>query len=416
MPSLNPLSPHPGSMPFLHLGLGLALGLLTASLLLKSSHPTSHAPSPPYIPAPQRPGPNNSNPEHPYPPTTSQTHPYPPTALPGGRDVATPYGSIRVYEWGPASGPRVLFVHGISTPAPFLGDLGHEMVGRGCRVMLFDLLGRGYSDAPSDLPYDARLYTTQILLVLASSPVPWTSFHLVGYSLGGGLCVSFARHFPHLLQSLALIAPCGLIRRHHVGWRSWLYYGSGLLPEVVVRALVRRRIRPQAATTAADTAPASTDMLATEGEARQVDGDGDSNGGAGFDSTGISKHRPGVTVGSVVQWQVDNHEGFLTAFLSSIRNCPVYAPQPDWNALASILKARRTQDPDVTSNTGLDSGKVLVVLGDDDPVIVKDETIEDAMAVLGPEGVEFAIIKGGHEVPITRSTEVAQVIEDFWVR
>ena len=41
--------------------------------------------------------------------------PYPPTALPGARDVDTPYGNIRVYEWGPVDGRRVLLVHGIST-------------------------------------------------------------------------------------------------------------------------------------------------------------------------------------------------------------------------------------------------------------------------------------------------------------
>lgn len=63
--------------------------------------------------------------------------PYPPDALPGARDVETPYGSIRVYEWGPTDGERVLFVHGISTPVVALGDLGHEMVARGYRVMMF---------------------------------------------------------------------------------------------------------------------------------------------------------------------------------------------------------------------------------------------------------------------------------------
>jgi hypothetical protein len=63
--------------------------------------------------------------------------PYSPDALPGGHDVETPYGSIRVYEWGPEEGERVLFVHGISTPVVALGDLGHEMVSRGYRIMMF---------------------------------------------------------------------------------------------------------------------------------------------------------------------------------------------------------------------------------------------------------------------------------------
>lgn len=59
--------------------------------------------------------------------------------LPGGRDVPTPYGTIRVYEWGPEDGKKVIFIHGITTPCIALGDLAHHLVHKGCRVMLFDL-------------------------------------------------------------------------------------------------------------------------------------------------------------------------------------------------------------------------------------------------------------------------------------
>lgn len=40
---------------------------------------------------------------------------YPPDFFPGARDVPTPYGSIRCYEFGPVTGRKVLFLHGIST-------------------------------------------------------------------------------------------------------------------------------------------------------------------------------------------------------------------------------------------------------------------------------------------------------------
>src|SRR5665213_1634831 len=88
--------------------------------------------------------------------------PYPPDALPGARDVASPYGSVRVYEWGPDTGRKVLLVHGISTPCLALAPVAHNLVENGCRVMLFDLFGRGYSDTTSDTPHDIRLFTTQI--------------------------------------------------------------------------------------------------------------------------------------------------------------------------------------------------------------------------------------------------------------
>lgn len=54
--------------------------------------------------------------------------PYPPDALPGARDVESPCGSLRVYEWGPTDGAKVLLVHGISTPSIGLGVLYHHHV------------------------------------------------------------------------------------------------------------------------------------------------------------------------------------------------------------------------------------------------------------------------------------------------
>ncbi|KAI1259297.1 alpha/beta-hydrolase [Xylariaceae sp. FL1019] len=346
-----------------------------------------------------------------------QSIPYPPDALPGGRDVETPYGSIHVYEWGPEDGERVLFVHGISTPVIALGDLGREMVAKGYRVMMFDLFGRGYSDAPNDLPYDSRLYVTQLLLVLASSELPWCSgFNLVGYSLGGGLSVAFTRYFPHLVHSLVLIAPCGLIRTHHVGWRSWLFYNSGLLPEFLVKRLVKRRIRPEVDSAYAEPEPGAgaTDIIVAEsGGKLPVKGDGDANGGASFNSAAIAKSRPHVTVSSVVAWQVDSHAGFVDAFMSTIRQAPIYAPQEDWTKLATILEGRRTTSSGTQNLHGLESGKILIVLGEDDGVIVRDETVQDAVAVLGSDGVEFAVLVGGHELPITNSEGVAEVIDTF---
>lgn len=63
--------------------------------------------------------------------------PYPPDSLPGARDVSTPYGRIRAYEWGPEDGQKVLLVHGISTPCVALFEVADQLVEKGCRVILF---------------------------------------------------------------------------------------------------------------------------------------------------------------------------------------------------------------------------------------------------------------------------------------
>ena len=62
--------------------------------------------------------------------------PYPPNIIPGARDVETLYGSMRVYEWGPEDGRKVLLIHGDATPAPILAPIASRLVDNGCRVMI----------------------------------------------------------------------------------------------------------------------------------------------------------------------------------------------------------------------------------------------------------------------------------------
>lgn len=64
--------------------------------------------------------------------------PYPPDFYPGGRWVKTPHGTIRVWEFGPETGKKVLFIHGISAPCYVFRDLAWRLADEGgCRIMLF---------------------------------------------------------------------------------------------------------------------------------------------------------------------------------------------------------------------------------------------------------------------------------------
>ena len=69
----------------------------------------------------------------------TETLPYPSDSLPGARDVETPYGSIRVCEWGPRTGRKVLFLHGITTPCVSLASVASRLAEQNCRVMLFGM-------------------------------------------------------------------------------------------------------------------------------------------------------------------------------------------------------------------------------------------------------------------------------------
>jgi len=68
--------------------------------------------------------------------------PYPLDALPGGRWEDTPYGRIRVYEFGPQKGKKVVYVHGISTPCISGREILLKLADQGCHVLTFGMDAR----------------------------------------------------------------------------------------------------------------------------------------------------------------------------------------------------------------------------------------------------------------------------------
>lgn len=347
----------------------------------------------------------------------SPSEPYPTNALPGARDVDTPYGSVRVNEWGPSTGRKVLFVHGVSTPSTTFTRMATKLVEEdGCRVMTFDLFGRGYSDTPdpSIIKHDSRLFTTQIMLVLASSTQSWTGtgneFTLVGYSLGGGIAMAFASYFPQMIDNLVLIAPSGLMPTNTIRLSSRIIYGDWL-PRSFRDYLVRRRIvdlvphrRPTVARKVAETIPATV----LPGSAPPSNDPDSSAFALPSNDNSLIPGYPASAQDTVV-WQIDAHPGFLRAFISSIQNAPIGDQHDNWRALAMHL-SRQNED----KLPGLRPGKVLLLLGKDDSVVVADDTAADAVELLGKENVQVKVLPGGHEVPITHVQTCVQVMRNFW--
>lgn len=331
---------------------------------------------------------------------TEKAPPYRLDEFPGGRQVRTSYGTMQIFEWGPEEGEKVLLLHGIGTPCIALGDMAREFVAKGCRVMLFDLFGRGYSDAPADLPYDDRLYTSQILLALSSSPLAWTgpsAFHILGFSLGGAIAASFAAYHAHLLRSATLVCPGGLVRPARISRRSRLaYMPGGLLPEWLIQRLARARLRPS---------PAHHTSVDVPDDA-EVD----------FDAVLVAPGGP--TVGAVVQWQFDGNDGFVPAYVSTIRHAPVYAQHEAlWPLLAEALAVRRRGPAAEGSRpSGLSTGRVCLVVAEKDPIVVAAECVEDARAVLGVDAVDAHVVKGGHEIGISRGKQIANIAMESWTK
>lgn len=109
---------------------------------------------------------------------------------------------------GSARGPVAVVVHGVATPmismvpiARGLGDLGY-------RVLMYDLYGRGLSDAPKG-PQSREFFLRQLSDLCAYHGLT-EEITVVGYSMGGSIATSFAAEYPHSVKRVILFASAGV--------------------------------------------------------------------------------------------------------------------------------------------------------------------------------------------------------------
>jgi pimeloyl-ACP methyl ester carboxylesterase len=111
------------------------------------------------------------------------------------------------YELAGEGTPCVL-VHGYATPYFIYDKLFQTLVDNGCRVLRYDLLGRGLSERV-DTVYSAELFARQ-LFELTSAVFPDTPFHLFGTSMGGTVTATFCALYPGRARSVTWLAPAGM--------------------------------------------------------------------------------------------------------------------------------------------------------------------------------------------------------------
>ncbi|KAF3938826.1 hypothetical protein ABW19_dt0205438 [Dactylella cylindrospora] len=312
---------------------------------------------------------------------------YHPDSLPGGRWLNTPCGRIRVYEFGPENGKKVLFVHGISTPSIVARDMLTELAMRGCRIMVFDLPGRGYSECCSKTPQDMRLYSALILMVVTSSTAPgsFLPINLLGYSLGGGICVSFAAQFPHLVSSIAVFSSGGLIPYSLAPWGMKCSMCSWM-PVWLADILLTTKLKGE------EDAPTS-----------------DSSSDDSMASSESAGRKP-VDIFSVIKWQNRHQRGFINSYINAMRNAPVFDQVKEWTELGRLLREGGLADQE----DGTKSTKMLAIYGEKDdltPPMLLDR-IEECV---GREHLKKLVVKdGGHEIVVFQWETIVQAVVDFW--
>jgi pimeloyl-ACP methyl ester carboxylesterase len=223
--------------------------------------------------------------------------------------------------------------------------------------------------------------------------------------LGGGIAAAFASYFPNLLSALVLLAPAGLIRDSQISFQSRLLYSRGLVPERVLGFLVGRRLRAGPLTTPK---PKNEKLNAADVLTEELPSQTAGN------MQLLSRAYPHVSVPNAVSWQVNNHAGFVHAFMSSMRFGPILQQRQwdTWTRLGKRLAAQKELPKEEQLKNGLPSDKVLIMCGIHDPIIVKDEIVPDATLAL-QGNVDFEYYNAGHEFPSTLYDKVAQRIVEL---
>ena len=111
---------------------------------------------------------------------------------------------------------------------------------------------------------------------------------------------------------------------------------------------------------------------------------------------------------------MEHHPGYVKSFISSVRYGPISGQHDDWQRIAERLNAQNASTEKRYEKQGLQNGKVLIIAGHKDDIILKDELVQDATEILGENNVRFEFVDAGHDLSITKSTEVVDFISAFW--
>jgi pimeloyl-ACP methyl ester carboxylesterase len=116
------------------------------------------------------------------------------------------------YRWvGPARGPIAVVIHGIASPMISMQAVAEGLGGLGYRVLMYDLYGRGLSDAPKG-PQNRAFFLRQLSDLFAYHRLK-DDVTIAGYSMGGSIATAFAAENPHHVKRVMLFASGGVITK-----------------------------------------------------------------------------------------------------------------------------------------------------------------------------------------------------------
>lgn len=97
-------------------------------------------------------------------------------------DIAVPGGHLRAHRFGPANGPLVICVPGISANSRWFDYLAERLAAHGRTVVALDLRGRGYSSLTPPGTYGLLNHARDVYAIARALGA--SSFDYIGHSMG----------------------------------------------------------------------------------------------------------------------------------------------------------------------------------------------------------------------------------------
>ncbi|RCH84729.1 hypothetical protein CU097_003451 [Rhizopus azygosporus] len=292
---------------------------------------------------------------------------YTPDFYPNGTYLTLPHGTMRYWMFGNEQGNPVILIHGITTGSSCYDKLARELANSGHHVVVYDLWGRGYSDAPHAY-YDEALYTSQLALLMHK--IGWTRADVIGVSLGGGIATSFTAFYPEMVRKLVLIAPTGLMQQNDLPLTSKVarlpILSQVLIGQPLVRPLVTMAIRHFAASAR------HTNANAEEGATELTD-----------------------RISQIAYHQFVHHPGFFRAFLRTVIDFPFTGLKERYERVGQLKGVNST----------------LLIWGDQDKTVPFHNHVQVHSSLPHAQLVIFN--NQGHDVLITSWKSVNAKVKDF---
>jgi len=145
----------------------------------------------------------------PYNPTSSTTL----TQMGTDQFIELSFGKVH-YIYRPStssssSSTLNIFVHGFSISMEIWQDVFQSLVNDNHSCLIFDLYGRGWSDAPF-VPMNVDLFVSQLAELLYALNLPYKKYNLYGVSMGGVIIQRFTELYPSKVSKLVLCCSAGL--------------------------------------------------------------------------------------------------------------------------------------------------------------------------------------------------------------